>query len=213
MEMKAMSQAAANPDPLAQEKWTAVDSYIGGMLVPSDPSLEAALEAGEAAGMPSINVAPNMGKLLQIMAKAVGARKILEIGTLAGYSTIWLARALPPGGGLITLELNPMHADVASANIARAGLEGVVDLRVGPALETLAKLAAENRGPFDFIFIDADKQSYTEYLLWSLKLSRRGTLIVADNVVRKAPSPIPPPPTPWFWESAASTTAWRRNQE
>jgi predicted O-methyltransferase YrrM len=115
----------------------------------------------------------------------VGARQILEIGTLAGYSTIWLARALSPGGRLITLEVNPLHAEVARANIARAGLAGVVELRLGPALETLARLAAENRGPFDLIFIDADKPSYTEYLQWALKLSRRGTLIVADNVVRK----------------------------
>lgn len=168
-----------------QDQWTAVDRYITDLLVESDPALNAALEAGAAAGMPAINVAPNQGKLLQILAKAVGARRILEIGTLAGYSTIWLARALLPGGRLITLEVNPLHAEVARANIARAGLEGVVELCLGPALETLARLAAENRGPFDLIFIDADKPSYTEYLQWALKLSRRGTVIVADNVVRK----------------------------
>jgi predicted O-methyltransferase YrrM len=171
--------------PITQEQSTAVDRYITDLLVPSDPALEGALEAADAAGMPAINVAPNQGKLLQILAKAAGARQILEIGTLAGYSTIWLARALPPGGRLITLEVNPLHAEVARTNIARAGLAGLVELRLGPALESLAALAAENRGPFDLIFIDADKPSYTEYLEWALKLSRRGSLIVADNVVRK----------------------------
>jgi predicted O-methyltransferase YrrM len=171
--------------PITQEQTTAVDRYINSLLVPSDPALDAALAAGARAGMPAINVAPNQGKLLQILAKVVGARNILEIGTLAAYSTIWLARALPPGGRLITLEVNPLHAKVARANIAHAGLEGVVELCLGPALETLARLAAENRGPFDLIFIDADKPSYTEYLSWARKLSRRGSLIVADNVVRK----------------------------
>jgi predicted O-methyltransferase YrrM len=171
--------------PVTQEKSTAVDRYITDLLAPSDPALEAALEAAEKAGMPAINVAPNMGKMLQILAKSVGARNILEIGTLAGYSTIWMARALPPGGRLTTLEISPVHAEVARANIARAGLEQAVELRLGPALETLSRLVAENRGPFDFIFIDADKETYTEYFEWSLKLSRRGTLIVADNVVRK----------------------------
>jgi predicted O-methyltransferase YrrM len=170
---------------VTQEQSTAVDRYITDLLTLSDPALEATLEAGAAAGMPAINVAPNMGKMLQILAKAVGARNILEIGTLAGYSTIWLARALPPGGRLITLEFNPLHAEVASASIARAGLQTLVELRLGPALETLPRLVEEKRGPFDLIFIDADKESYTEYLEWSLKLSRRGTLIVADNVVRK----------------------------
>jgi predicted O-methyltransferase YrrM len=168
-----------------QDQWTAVDRYITDLLVESDPALNAALEAGAAAGMPAINVAPNQGKFLQILAKAVDARQILEIGTLAGYSTIWLARALSPGGRLITLEVNPLHAEVARANIARAGLEAAVELRLGPALESLTRLAAENRGPFDLIFIDADKPNYSEYLQWALKLSRRGTLIVADNVVRK----------------------------
>jgi predicted O-methyltransferase YrrM len=171
--------------PVTQEKSTAVDRYITDLLAPSDPALEAALEAAEKAGMPAINVAPNMGKMLQILAKSVGARNILEIGTLAGYSTIWMARALPPGGRLTTLEISAVHAEVARANVARAGLEQAVELRLGPALETLSRLAAENRGPFDFIFIDADKETYTEYFEWSLKLSRRGTLIVADNVVRK----------------------------
>lgn len=170
---------------ITQEQSTAVDRYITDLLAPPDPALEAALEASDQAGMPAINVAPNMGKMLQILAKAAGARNILEIGTLAGYSTIWLARALPPGGRLITLEISPKHAEVARANIARAGLERLVELRLGPALESLARLVEENREPFDLIFIDADKEAYTEYLEWSLKLSRRGTLIVADNVVRK----------------------------
>jgi predicted O-methyltransferase YrrM len=171
--------------PITQEQSTAVDRYITDLLAPEDRPLEAALEAAEKAGMPPINVAPNMGKMLQILAKAAGARKILEIGTLAGYSTIWLARALPAGGRLITLELNPQHAEVARANLARAGLEQVVELRLGPAIESLAQLTAEKLGPFDLIFIDADKEAYTEYFDWSLKLSRRGTLIIADNVVRK----------------------------
>jgi predicted O-methyltransferase YrrM len=178
-----MSQTIESP--ITQEQTTAVDRYITDLLVPSDPALDAALATGAAAKMPAINVAPNLGKFLQILARAVGARKILEIGTLAGYSTIWLARALPPGGRLITLEVNSMHADVARSNIARAGLAGVVEVCLGPAIESLARLAAENRGPFDLIFIDADKQSYTEYLDWAIKLARRGSLIVADNVVRK----------------------------
>ena len=170
---------------MSQEQWTAVDRYYDELLQPSDATLTAALEAGIRAGLPAINVAPNQGKLLHILAKAMGARRILEIGTLAAYSTIWLARALPPGGRLITLEVNPAHAEVARANLARAGLEGVVELRQGPALESLPRLAAERQGPFDFIFIDADKPGYAEYLGWALKLARRGTLIIADNVVRK----------------------------
>jgi predicted O-methyltransferase YrrM len=171
--------------PITQEQSTAVDRYITDLLAPQDAALEAALEAADRAGMPPINVAPNMGKMLQILAKAAGAQKILEIGTLAGYSTIWLARALPPGGRLITLELSPLHAEVARANLARSGLERAVELRLGPAIDSLAQLTAEKRGPFDLIFIDADKEAYTEYFDWSLKLSRPGTLIIADNVVRK----------------------------
>jgi predicted O-methyltransferase YrrM len=167
-----------------QDKWTAVDRYITDLFVPRDPALEAALAASDAAGLPQINVAPNQGKLLQLLAQACGARSILEIGTLGGYSTIWLARALPADGRLITLEAEPKHAEVAQANIARAGLSGVVELRLGPALTTLSQLAAEGRGPFDFIFIDADKPSYPDYFAWALKLSRRGSLIIADNVVR-----------------------------
>jgi predicted O-methyltransferase YrrM len=167
-----------------QEQWTAVDRYINDTLLSADPVLEAALQASADAGLPLINVTPNQGKLLQLLALSHGARNILEIGTLGGYSTIWLARALPIGGRLLTLEFDPKHAEVARANLNRAGLVDVVDLRVGPALETLPQLAAERRAPFDFIFIDADKENYPSYFTWALKLSRRGTLIVADNVVR-----------------------------
>jgi predicted O-methyltransferase YrrM len=147
--------------------------------------LDAVLAASSAAGLPEINVAPNQGKLLQLLAQSHGARSILEIGTLGGYSTIWLARALPADGKLVTLEFEPKHAEVARANFARAGLGGKIELRLGKASDHLAQLVAEGRGPFDFIFIDADKESYPDYLAWALKLSRRGTLIIADNVVRK----------------------------
>ena len=170
---------------MSQEQWTAVDRYITDTLLSPDAALEAALKSSAEAGLPSINVTPNQGKLLQLLAQAQGARNILEVGTLGGYSTIWLARALPPGGRLITLEFEPKHAEVARANITRAGLADVVELRVGPALETLPQLATERRGPFDFIFIDADKANYPGYFQWALKLSRPGTVIVADNVVRK----------------------------
>ncbi len=164
--------------------WTKVDRFLCGLLVPSDPALDAALEASEAAGMPAIAVAPNQGKLLQVLARAIGARKILEIGTLGGYSTMWLARALGDGGTLVTLEINAGHAAVARVNLERAGLSDSVEVRVGPALESLAQLAAERRGPFDLIFIDADKPSNTEYFAWALKLARIGTVIIVDNVVR-----------------------------
>ena len=168
-----------------QETWTAVDHYLTGLLEPSDSVLEAALNASTAAGLPPINVSPVQGRLLQLLARIQGARNILEIGTLGGYSTIWLARALPAGGTLITLEFDPKHAEIARANFGRAGLAGVVELRVGLALDILPKLAAEGRGPFDFIFIDADKQSTADYFAWALKLSRRGSVIFVDNVVRK----------------------------
>jgi len=170
---------------MSQEQWTAVDRYITDTLLLPDAALDAALKASADAGLPSINVTANQGKLLQLLAQVQGARHILEIGTLGGYSTIWLARALPPGGRLITLEFDPKHAEVARANIARAGLAEVVELRVGAALDILPQLAAERRGPFDFIFIDADKANYPGYFTWALKLSRRGTVIIADNVVRK----------------------------
>lgn len=168
-----------------QEEWIAVDHYIEEMFVPPDPALEAALKASADAGLPSIQVSAAQGKLLHVLAQCMGARRILEIGTLGGYSTIWLARALPAGGHLITLEANPKHAEVARSNIALAGLADVVELRLGPAQETLPQLAKENLGPFDLIFIDADKPGYPQYFAWALKLSRRGTLIIADNVVRK----------------------------
>jgi predicted O-methyltransferase YrrM len=168
-----------------QEKWTSVDHYINHLFVPPDPVLEAALAASRSAGLPEINVAPNQGKLLQLLAQSCGARSILEIGTLGGYSTLWLARALPADGKLVTLEFEPKHAEVARANFVRAGLDGKIELRVGKATDSLAQLVAEGRGPFDFIFIDADKESYPDYLAWSLKLSRRGTVIIADNVVRQ----------------------------
>jgi predicted O-methyltransferase YrrM len=173
---------SARIDP--HERWTAVDSYITDHLVPADPTLAAALRDSDAAGLPPIAVTPNQGKLLELLARIQGARTILELGTLGGYSTIWLARALPPGGRLITLEYEPRFAEVARINIARAGFADVVELRVGAALATLPELHAEGTGPFDLIFIDADKQNYPGYFEWSLKLSRPGTLILGDNVVR-----------------------------
>lgn len=167
---------------MSKEQWTLVDQYIDDLFVGADPALEAALVASTAAGLPAIAVSPAQGKLLQILATAIGARRILEIGTLGGYSTIWMARALPPDGRLITLELEQKHADVARANFARAGVQHLVEVRVGPALELLPSLGSD--GPFDLIFIDADKGGYTEYLSWAIRLSRAGTLIIADNVVR-----------------------------
>ncbi|MCX4969299.1 O-methyltransferase [Streptomyces sp. NBC_00654] len=169
---------------MTQARWTAVDNYFNGLLVGPDEALDAAVEASGAAGLPEIQVAPNQGKLLNMMARLQGARTILEIGTLGGYSTIWLARALPEGGRLVTLEADPAYAEVARANIARAGLADVVEVRVGPALETLPVLAAEGYGPFDVVFIDADKPSNPDYLAWSVELTRPGSLIIADNVVR-----------------------------
>ena len=154
-------------------------------MIPADPVLEAALKASTDAELPAINVSPAQGKFLQLLARIHGARTILEIGTLGGYSTLWLARALPVGGKVVTLELDLKHAEVARANFVRAGLAGVVELRMGKALDTLPQLAAEKRGPFDLIFIDADKVSIPEYFTWALKLSRRGTVIIVDNVIRK----------------------------
>jgi predicted O-methyltransferase YrrM len=169
---------------MTRDQWTAVEEYINGVLIPPDAVLDAALAANAAAGLPGIDVAPNEGKLLELLARIQGANSILELGTLGGYSTIWLARALPPGGRLVTLESVEHHADVARANIARAGFADIVELHVGPALETLPQLVAEGHGPFDMIFLDANKDSYPEYFAWALELSRPGTLIVADNVVR-----------------------------
>ncbi len=170
---------------MTEDLWSKVDTYIADKLIKTDSALDTALETSEAAGLPAINVSPNHGKLLHMLARLVNARAILEIGTLGGYSTIWMARALQPGGRLITLEFEPKHAELAKANIARAGLGDVVDVRLGVALETLPKIAAEEIGPFDLIFIDADKVSTADYFQWALKLSRVGSLIVVDNVIRK----------------------------
>ncbi|MFI8709614.1 O-methyltransferase [Bacillus sp. NPDC077411] len=167
------------------QKWIEVDAYITKQLLPADETLENVLEANSKAGLPAIDVAPNQAKFLHLLALIKGAKRILEIGTLGGYSTIWLARALPADGRLITLESEVYHADVAKSNIASAGLSNLVEVRIGPALETLPKLHDEGVGPFDFIFIDADKQNNSEYVKWALKLSRKGTVIIGDNVVRK----------------------------
>ena len=169
---------------MTQKQWTNVDRYLNRLFAPSDPILEATLKASKAAGLPAISVTPNQGKLLHLLARAQGAKKILEIGTLGGYSTIWLGRALPRNGHLVTLEADPKHAKVARANVSLAGLDKRVELRLGKAHETLPRLLAENAGPFDLIFIDADKPGYPLYLKWSLKLSHPGTLIIADNVVQ-----------------------------
>jgi predicted O-methyltransferase YrrM len=167
-----------------QETFAAVDEFVGETLVPHDEVLRGALDAAEAAGLPQIQVSPPQGKLLQVLAWTLEARTILEFGTLGGYSTILLARALPEGGRLITLEANPDYAEVARESIERAGLEDKVELRVGPALETLPSLDADGVGPFDLTFIDADKVNTPDYFAWALDHSRPGSLIVADNVVR-----------------------------
>ena len=169
---------------MSKEMWTAVDRFLVESLIPTDPILSEAMEANAAANLPAIDVAPNQGKLLYLLAKIQGAKRILEIGTLGGYSTIWLARALPEDGKLVTLELEAKHAEVATANIERAGLSSKVEVRLGPAAESLSQLQEEGVEPFDFIFIDADKEGYPVYLDWSLRLSRPGTIIVGDNVVR-----------------------------
>lgn len=172
----------SEPNPV----WTKVDDYFNGLLLPNDEVLEETLRSSNAAGLPAINVSAAQGKLLSLIARACSAKNILEIGTLAGYSTIWLARALPPDGKLITLEFDPKHAEVARKNIARAGLESKVEVRVGRAIDSLPKIEGEGFAKkFDLVFIDADKQGYTEYLEWSLRLTHPGSLIIADNVVRK----------------------------
>ncbi|MBP2155359.1 MULTISPECIES: O-methyltransferase [Erwinia] len=165
-----------------QPRWTQVDQYLVEQLVPQDAALLAALENNQAAGLPAIDVAPNQGKLLNLLAKMVGAKRILEIGTLGGYSTLWLARALPDDGKVITLEYEAHHAEIAAQNIRRAGLESKVTIRVGAALDTLPTLA--DAAPFDMIFIDADKRNNPAYLEWAIQYSRSGTLIIGDNVVR-----------------------------
>jgi predicted O-methyltransferase YrrM len=181
---------------MTQELWTAVDQYIVESLIPRDPVLDEALQANAAGGLPTIDVAPNQGKLLHLLARIQGAKRILEIGTLGGYSTIWLARALPPNGKLVTLEAEAKHAKVARVNIEHAGLSSIVELRLGPALESLAQLHAEGAPPFDFIFIDADKQNIPGYLEWSLRFSRPGTVIITDNVVRDGAVIDPQDPDP-----------------
>ncbi len=162
------------------ETWKRVDAYLAEKLLPADAALDAALAANAAEGLPAIDVSPLQGKFLNLLAQIAGARRILEIGTLGGYSTIWLARALPEDGRLVSLEAEPRHAEVARANIARAGLADRVEVLIGPALDSLPKL----EGPFDLVFIDADKRSNPDYLRWALRLARPGTVIVCDNVIR-----------------------------
>jgi predicted O-methyltransferase YrrM len=169
---------------MVDERWAAVDNYFGDLMIGEDPVLDAALAASDAAGLPPIAVSPTLGKLLHLLARATGARRILEVGTLGGYSTIWLGRALPVGGRLISLEAVDKHAEVARSNVAAAGLSEVVDIRVGPALEALPKLAAEQGDPFDLIFIDADKENNVAYFDWAIRLARPGSMIIVDNVVR-----------------------------
>jgi predicted O-methyltransferase YrrM len=166
-------------------RWDRTDRYISRQFCPPDAALRAAESDSAAAGLPTIQLSPPQGKLLQVLAETRGTRRALEIGTLGGYSAIWLARGLPADGRLISLEVNPRHAEVAKTNLARAGLADRVDVRVGDARETLPKLETEGAGPFDLIFIDADKPSYPLYLSWALRLSRKGTVILADNVVRQ----------------------------
>jgi predicted O-methyltransferase YrrM len=170
---------------MSKDQWTAVDRYLADTLVPPDPVLDAALRESAKAGLPAINVAPNQGKLLYLLALTMGAKNILEIGTLGGYSTIWLARALPGNGKLVTLEADAKHATVARSNLARAGVTDRVELILGRAIDTLPKLAHEGRGPFDLIFIDAEKPSVPDYFTWALTLSRPGSIIIVDNVVRE----------------------------
>ena len=165
--------------------WNAIDQFITEHFIEDDPALEGALAASEAAGLPAIQVAPLQGKLLMMLAATMGARNILEIGTLGGYSTIWLARGLAEGGRVLTLELDPDHAEVARKNFEKAGLADRIELRVGAALDTLAALHADGAGPFDLVFIDADKPSTPDYFDWAVTLSRKGTLIVVDYVVRE----------------------------
>jgi predicted O-methyltransferase YrrM len=169
---------------MSRSQWSAVDSYIVEKLVSNDPALLSALESNASAGLPAYDVSPPQGKFLHLLARMIGARRVLEIGTLGAYSTIWLARALPAGGRVVTLEFDTHHAEVARSNIQRADLEGLIDIRVGAALDTLRLLHSESADPFDLVFIDADKSNNPGYLEWALKLSRPGTVILADNVVR-----------------------------
>jgi predicted O-methyltransferase YrrM len=170
--------------PMNRDLWTAVDRYAAESLLPTDPVLERVLARNRAAGLPAIDVSPLQGRFLELVVRMSGARNVLEIGTLGGYSTIWMARALPGGGRLTTLEREPRHAEVARENIAAAGLAERVDLRVGPALGLLEVLDGERAGPFDLVFIDADKPNNAGYLSWAVRLGRPGTVIICDNVVR-----------------------------
>ncbi|HVB13446.1 MAG TPA: O-methyltransferase [Candidatus Dormibacteraeota bacterium] len=170
---------------MSTEQWTAVDRYISDLLIPADPVMDSVLEASRLAGLPPINVAPNQGKLLYLLARIQGARSILEVGTLGGYSTIWLARALPAEGKLVTLELEPRHAEVAQANFELAGLSDRVTVRVGRAVDSLDEMVSAGGGPFDLVFIDADKPSNSDYFQRALQLTRPGSLIIVDNVVRE----------------------------
>ena len=170
---------------LSEPRWDQVDAYLTETFLPRDESFAAALAESERAGLPAIQVSPPQGRLLELLARSLRARAILEIGTLGGYSTLWLARGLAPGGRILTLELDPKHAEVAQRNFARAGRAGVIELKLGAALETLPRLVAEKAGPFDLVFVDADKANLPDYFSWSLELSRPGTLIVVDNVVRE----------------------------
>jgi predicted O-methyltransferase YrrM len=170
---------------MSRELWARVDEYIEGVIGTDDEALKSALAASRAAGLPNISVTASQGKLLHLLAAMMGARRILEIGTLGGYSAIWLARALPPGGKLVTLELAPRHAEVAQKNLAHAGLGSRVEIVVAPALETLARFERERIEPFDFVFIDADKQSIADYFVQTRTLTRPGSVIVVDNVVRQ----------------------------
>ncbi|MEU1278973.1 O-methyltransferase [Streptomyces sp. NPDC005805] len=170
---------------MTQDQWNSVDRYVSELLVPEDEALTEALAASDAAGLPAIAVAPNQGKLLHLLARIQGARTALEIGTLGGYSTIWLARALPEDGRLISLEYSPEHADVARANLARAGLDKVAEVRIGAALDLLPRIEKEpGAGPFDLVFIDADKVNNARYVEWALRLTKPGSVIVVDNVIR-----------------------------
>jgi predicted O-methyltransferase YrrM len=168
-----------------RETWTRVEEYFDGALIPPDKGLEETLAASQQAGLPGINVSASQGKLLYLLARATGARRVLEIGTLGGYSTIWLARALPAGGQVISLELDPHHAEVARANVAGAGLAGRVDIRTGPALDSLEDLGSAGEEAFDLVFIDADKTSNAEYFAWAMRLTQPGSFVIVDNVVRR----------------------------
>lgn len=183
--IKSLFSSPSSPPATPAEPWAGVDEYLSSLFLPPDAALEQALRVSQTAGLPAIQVSPLQGKLLYLLAKSIAARRILEIGTLGGYSAIWLARALPPEGLLITLELDPKHAAVARENLAGAGVSERVEIHLGQALDSLARLVEENQPPFDLIFIDADKPNYPAYFEWSLQLSHPGTLIVADNIIRK----------------------------